>query len=156
MVSKEYSEAAVEVLDMLKYVNSENVKKIPTKVIKFLEDNKSKDYICNLDHTKTVEEMELKPKTEAILGFIYLRYWADEEGKKKFEQKIKENEELFLRELKKEFNDNDIFNNKQNIEQNLQTENVESLPEENKLLQEYKEASFVSKLLNKIKEIFRR
>jgi len=126
MVSKEYSEAAVEVLDILKHVDSENVKKIPAKFIEFLEDNKSKDYECKLDHSKTIKEMELKPKTEAILGFIYLKYWADEDGKKKFEQRMKENEQFFESELRQDFNkdifhQNNVEEQKEIIEENLPT-----------------------------------
>jgi len=146
MVSKEYSEAAVEVLDILKHVDAENVKKIPTKFIEFLEDNKSKDYECKLDHSKTIKEMELKPKTEAILGFIYLKYWADEEGKKKFEQRMKENEKFFENELKQDFN-NSMFQQNNVEEQNdIDTENLPS---------EFKKVSFISKLIAKIKIVFK-
>ena len=58
MVSVAYSEAAVEVLDILKHTRKEDVNKIPKKFIEFLENNKSKTYIANLDHTKTIKEME--------------------------------------------------------------------------------------------------
>jgi len=148
MVSKEYSEAAVEVLDILVHVDSENVKKIPTKFIEFLEGNKSKDYECNLDHSKKIKEMELKPKTEAILGFIYLKYWADEEGKKKFEKRMKENEEFFENELKQDF-DKAVFNQDNIIETPKEIDN-------NNLPTESKNVNFITKLVEKIKNIFRR
>jgi len=147
MVSKEYSEAAVEVLDILKHVDAENIKKIPVKFIEFLEANKSKEYVCNLDHSKKIKEMQLKPKTEAILGFIYLKYWANEEGRKKFEQRMKENEKFFENELKQDF-DKAIF--KQN-----NSEEKEHMVKEN-LPTECKKAGFMSKLVEKIKKIFRR
>lgn len=146
MVNKEYSEAAVEVLDILRHVDSENVKKIPTKFIEFLEENKSKEYKCNLDHSKKIKEMELKPKTEAILGFIYLKYWADEEGKKKFEQRMEENEKFFENELKQDF-DNNMF------QQNIVEEQRET---DNNLLAECKKESFISKVVNKIRKYLRR
>lgn len=147
MVSKEYSEAAVEVLDILKHVDSENVKKIPIKFIEFLEENKSKEYVCDLDHSKKIKELQLKPKTEAILGFIYLRYWADEEGKKRFEQRMKENEKFFESELKQDF-DKDVFKQSSVGEQKEFIE--ENLPVE------CKKVSFIYKLIEKIKGIFRR
>ena len=146
MVSKEYSEAAVEVLDILKHVDSENIKKIPTKFIEFLEENKSKEYECNLDHSKKIKEMELKPKTEAILGFIYLKYWADEDGKKRFEQRMNENEQFFENELKQDFN-NAMFQQNNILEQK---------DIDNNLPTECKKVSFISKLIEKIKYIFRR
>ena len=66
MVSVKYSEAAVEVLDILKYTREEDVKKIPERFMEFLESNKSKTYTPNLDHTKEIKDMELKPETEKI------------------------------------------------------------------------------------------
>ena len=94
MISVAYSEAAVEVLDILKHTKEEDVNKIPKKFIEFLESNKSKTYISKLDHTKTIKEMDLKPKTHALLGLIYLKYWANEEEKvnlKKEQKKMKLN-----------------------------------------------------------------
>ena len=67
MVSLAYSEAAVEVLDILNHTRKEDVSRIPKKFMEFLENNKSKTYISNLDHSKSIKEMNLKPKTEALL-----------------------------------------------------------------------------------------
>lgn len=54
MVSVAYSEAAVEVLDILKHTREEDVNKIPKKFIEFLENNKSKTYIADLDRKSVV------------------------------------------------------------------------------------------------------
>lgn len=149
MINKDYSEAAVEVLDILNHTDKKMVEKIPSKFINFLEENCSKEYVSNLDHTKKIKDMELKPKTEAILGLIYLKYWADEEGKRKFEQKIRENEEFLASELKNEFN-------KEMFQSKTELVNEEDKNEDNTLPREYKKVSFISKVINKIKRIFRR
>ena len=146
MISKEYSEAAVEVLDILNHTDEKMVQKIPSKFIDFLKENSSKEYVSNLDHSKKIKDMELKPKTEAILGLIYLKYWADEEGKKKFEQKIKENEEFLANELNNDFN-KEIFENK-DVETTSEAEKT-NLPKE------YEHVGIVSKIINIIKRIFK-
>ena len=143
MVSVKYSEAAAEVLDILKYTREEDVKKIPKKFMKFLEDNKSKTYISNLDHTKEIKDMGLKPETEAMLGLIYLKYWADEQEKLKFEEKIKKNENIYQEELNKNYNYEKLFKQKEEIIQN-------------ELPIEIKQKSFLQKIIDKIKNIFRR
>ena len=75
MVSKEYSIAVAEVLDILKYTDEELVKKIPEKLMKFWENDKSKTYIPKLDHNKKLTEMQLTPKTKSLLAMIYLKYF---------------------------------------------------------------------------------
>jgi len=147
MINKEYAEAAVEVLDILNHTDKEMVAKIPSKFIEFLKENSSKEYVSNLNHSKTIKEMELKPKTEAILGLIYLKYWADEDGKKRFEQKIKENEVFLANELKKDF-ENNMFqdNHETQINNNL---------EKNNMLVECQREGFVSRIIKIIKKVFK-
>lgn len=143
MVSVKYSEAAVEVLDILKYTREEDVKKIPKKFMEFLEANKSKTYLPNLDHTKEIKDMELKPETEAILGIIYMKYWAEEQEKIKFEEKIKKNEKIYQEELNKKYNSENLFKQKDQI-----------IP--NELPIEIKQKSLFQRIINKIRNIFRR
>lgn len=147
MVSVEYSQAAVEVLDILKHTNEEDVEKIPKKFIKFLEENSSKTYNPNLDHTKSIKEMGLKQKTHDILGVIYLKYWANEEEKEKFKAKIKENEKMYQEELREKYNTDNLFN--QRIKEDFK-------PIEEMQLQIVQKETFIKKIINKIKNMFRR
>lgn len=150
MISVAYSEAAVEVLDILEHTKKEDVNKIPKKFIEFLENNKSKTYISNLDHTKTIKEMNLKPKTQALLGLIYLKYWANEEEKIEFRKKAQANEFNYQKELNEKYNPNNLFKNKNavNIEKN---ETIQQTS-----LVEIKKETIMQKIISKIKEIFRR
>lgn len=143
MVSIKYGEAAVEVLDILNHTREEDVKKIPKKFMEFLQNNKSKTYISNLDHTKDIKEMELKPETEAILGLIYMKYWANEEEKAQFQERIKKNEIAYQEDLKAKYNTDNLFKQKD-------FENKEELPTV------IKQKSFLQKIIDKIKNIFRR
>ena len=52
MVSVEYSEAIVEVLEILEYSDDNIIEKIPKSLIEFWQRNKSQTYTPNLDHNK--------------------------------------------------------------------------------------------------------
>ncbi len=148
MVSVAYSEAAVEVLEILKHTREEDVKKIPRKFIEFLEKNKSKTYIANLDYTKTISEMKLKSKTQALLGLIYLKYWADEEERVAFEKRVKENEIKYQEKLRQKYNIDNLFNNKKTA---VYPENIK----EETQLQVLQKETLLQRIINKIKSIFR-
>ena len=122
MVSVAYSEAAVEVLDILKHTRKEDVNKIPKKFIEFLENNKSKTYIANLDHTKTILE---------------------------FRKKARENEVNYQKELNEKYNPDNLFKNKEKII-------VSDDNKTNMTLQKVKKETFIQRIIQKIKEIFRR
>ena len=143
MVSMKYSEAAVEVLDILKCTREEDVKKIPKKFIEFLENNKSETYISKLEHTKDIKEMKLKPETEAILGLIYMKYWADEEEKAKFQEKIRKNEITYQEELNSKYDVEKLFKQKH-------------LGDKTEIPIVIKQKTFLQKIIDKIKNIFRR
>ena len=95
MLSKELSEAATEVIEILKYTNEKEVSKIPKQFMSFLRENCSKTYKITEDYSRPFSEINLKPKTEALLGIIYLKYWADEDGKIEFQKKLIKNEEKY-------------------------------------------------------------
>ena len=102
MISKGCSEAAVEVLDILDNTIPEDVSKIPIAFIEFLKSIASKDYVPNLDHSKPMNEMDIKEETKGILGTIYRKWWSIKEeqlpqydvddifAKRKQERNIKE------------------------------------------------------------------
>ena len=149
MVSAEYSEAASEVLAILDNTEVQDVNKIPKKFIKFLKDNCSKIYKPEFDKTKSISELELKPKTHALLGLIYLKYWADGEGKEKFNKKIKANEEKYQKELREKYNTDNLFKTKETV---IKQENVQ----EEVQLPAIQNKTFIQKIIEKIKGIFRR
>jgi hypothetical protein len=148
MVSTAYSEAATEVLAILDNTEIEAVNKIPKKFIEFLTQNCSKTYEPNFDNSKSIKELNLKSKTQALLGLIYLKYWADEEGKEKFNKKIKANEEKYQREIIEKYNTDNLFKKKEKVVVQENTEEVGLPAVQNK--------SFVQKIVEKIKGIFRR
>ena len=148
MVKTAYSEAATEVLEILDNTEEEAVNKIPKKFIKFLKDNSSKTYKPNFDKTKTIKELNLKPKTQALLGLIYLKCWANEEQKLEFTKRVKEKEKNYQKEISQKYNTDNLFKSKSMTKQ-------EDIIQQTSLI-EIKKETFIQKIINKIKGIFRR
>lgn len=152
MVSNSYKEAVTEVLEILEHTDKEEVAKIPQDFIDFLKSNKSETYVPNLDISKPIKELKLKPKTEDLLGMIYLKWWANEEEKEEFRKRAKENEKRYKEEILTKVDSDNLF--KENKGQNKQ-EIKEDAPQETILPQVSKE-TFLQKIINKIRNIFRR
>lgn len=115
MFELEYGEAAVEVLEILDNTNKSDVDKIPSSFIKFLVEIASEDYEVNLDHSKKINEMNLKEKTKEILGVIYINWWCDKKDKENYIKQIRELEIKRQEEIKEKYNPNKIFENKNKV-----------------------------------------
>ena len=109
MVSIEYSEAIVEVLEILKYSDDIIIEKIPKSLIEFWQKNRSQTYNPNLDHNKSINEMKLKNKTKSIITMIYLNYLCDDEEKSNINLILKDNEKKYQQELRKKYNPDNVF-----------------------------------------------
>lgn len=140
-----YALACKEVTEILKYISAEYLEKIPQEVLDTLNQKMDKNYEFQYDINKEYEEQNLLVETKAILANIYIDYWATEEQK----EKIKEihNEDRRKVELLKyeKYNPNDLFKNK-NSRQNIEFTQ----------LVEVREPSLIQKIMNKIKNLFRK
>ena len=148
MANIEYSEAIVEVLEILEYSDDNILEKIPKKLIKFWERNKSKTYKPNLDHDKSISEMNLKDKTKSILSMIYLNYLCNDAEVKEISSIINHNEEIYQTELVKNYN-SQYLEKEQNIA-NIINKNTKST---SITIIENKESIF-KKIINIIKRFF--
>ncbi len=148
MVNIEYSEAIVEVLEILQYSDDNIIEKIPQKLIEFWQKNKSTTYRPNLDHSKSINEMDLKKKTKSIISMIYLNYLCDDEEKNNIKLILKDNEEKYQQKLKEKYNPDNIFkkyNQKQEVAENVVATNMAMV--------EYREPIF-KRIINTIKKFF--
>lgn len=142
----ELSEGISETLDILNHMEKIYVDKLPTKFIAFLENNKSKSYICCLDHSKKLSEMNLKESTKDILAAIYMHYWADSKQKIYYNNFLIENENKYQEELRKKYNLDNLFECKK------QAVNTNYSLSKNLAIIEYKETIF-TKAKNWLKRI---
>lgn len=122
MNKKEYSEAATEVIEILQYMDNEIIEKIPLEIIKKLNENKSKDYVPNIDYTDENEIKNIKPETKAILAVIYRDYLCNEDEKIEFNKILEKNDSQENEKYKIQFH-----NNKESSEVALNIVKEESL-----------------------------
>lgn len=146
----EYSEAAVEVLDILNHTNREDVARIPQSFIKFLTDNSSKSYKVKFNHEQPINGFNLRKQTRELLGFIYITWWCNKEEHEKYKNIIHENN-IKKEKIKETYNVNDIFKNKKENQEHriIQSENVME-----KNIVEYKKEKIFKKFINKILSFF--
>lgn len=149
MLSLSYQESMSEVLDILNHTKKEDVDKIPKKFISFLKNNCSKDYIPKLDHTKKLEDMNLKPETRGIMGLIYRHYWCSPQERAECEKIIQKKEKIYQEELQQKYNSDNIFQNKPSQQAKKDENKADKI-----LPQIYEESNILKKIINTIKSIF--
>lgn len=145
-VTKEYSIACVQVLEVLKGLNKDEFDRIPKERIKLYENNKDKNYKFELNKSVDLRE-QLSDTAQAIISNLFVRFIATYEDKRK----IYETE-------KKEYIDNEI-KKRQDLKLNLLFKEKEKIP---KVETEVKSEALViqkkgifEKIFNKIKSLFK-
>jgi len=151
---KEYSEAAVEVLDILDNTDRQAVNKIPKDFIKFLIDIASYDYVVNFDHSKPINELNLKERTKELLGVIYINWWCDESQRGQYKKEIEEKEKREQEKLREKYNPDNIFKNKKSVQ--ISNEMQEEINSKNETLAivNNKENIF-KRIINKVISFFK-
>ena len=147
IVSREYSIAATEILDVLEHLPKRIVGKIPTKFMEFLKSVSDSDYEVKIDYSKGLDKIELQDKSKALLAMIYRNYLCTEQERKEFDEILLENERKYQEELRRKYNPDNIFKKEE--------EKIEVL-EGNTQLIEYKESKWYHKILDKIKKFFKK
>lgn len=141
--------AYAEVDEILNLLEDEYANKIPEKVRNFFKEEKMQDYQPEINVEIPLTEQNLKRETMVILAILNLNYWCEsEEEKEKFRKELAKNEKE-QKELEEKYNPDNLFNKKQN------KANEEPMQESTELIV-YKETNFVIKLLNKIKQLFKK
>lgn len=141
-----YQKAYKEILEILKYVPEESVKKIPQEMRDMFEKEQLKTYDFQIDTSKTFEEQELLEETKAILANIFRDYWATPYQKERIEIKEKYDRQQSEEQKRKIYNPNDLFKNKNN--RNPDFEKLSNLPIE------VKKESFFKMIINFFKKKF--
>ncbi len=148
MVDIKNANAMAEVIYYLKGIRQEDINKIPKKLLQYLNDNASKEYICDFDYNKPLKELNLLDEARGIIGMICYNYWCiNEIQKKQYIDKLNTNELQYEEILRKKYNLDNLFKNKDEkiIEDNVLTTEII----------EYKE-NILKKIIIKIKRFFHR
>jgi len=110
MINVQNANAIAEVIYYLKGIRQEDIDKIPETLLEYLNNNASKEYECNFDFNKPLNELELLEETRGIIGMICYNYWCEtEEQKANYIKKINQNEKKYQEELRKKYNPDNIF-----------------------------------------------
>ena len=146
-----YFNACTEVYAILNDLEEEDYNKIPPEVITAIKNNRNLDYIFELDYDIDLKDNILLKETRAILFNLYRDYLATSEQKQKIIRM--QNEERQKIELKKQqkYDSNIIFN-----KESKQVENINNDISEITALTEVKKESFIVRLINKIKRLFKK
>lgn len=175
----EFREALTEVSEVLKYTDEDVVNQIPKSFIRFIEENKDKDYAFNIDENKTLENQNLKQSTREIIALIYRSYIATPEEKEEFKIKDREEQRRIEEEKAKKYDPNNIFKNDNNLSEsnsnvNSKENNTINSPKDSDSIFDHdkdeinkeqgnnlntslvvQDESFIGKIIYKIKNIIR-
>lgn len=149
-------EAYVEVLEVLKHMDSKYVEKVPIKLREFLKKNASKEYKFYLDKSIPFEEQKLNDITINILAMLNYHYWCeDEEHKKYLLKRYNENERKYQEALQEKYSRDKLFNrerkNTGNMLKNDNNAYLENYEDKKWYVMAYENVSeFVAKFIKKI------
>lgn len=125
-----YSNAYTEVYTILEYLDDEEKKKIPQKLLDAIEQSRNPEYIFDLEDDIELRKQELLPETRAILFNLFRDYLAEPWQKEKIIEMQRE-ERQKNEELKKKKFDVEIFSKENNIQDETSKEEFTELIEYN-------------------------
>lgn len=122
MVNVKYANAMREVLEYLKGINDEDVAKISAKFMDFLNENASKEFVCEFDYNKPLAELKISQEAKAIIGVIYYNFWCEtEQQRRDFLALLDDNEKVYQEELHEKYNAESIFDVPPKIDSDKET-----------------------------------
>lgn len=140
--------AYAEVFEILSYMNKKTVMKIPYDVLKFIKENRNKEYISKIDPNNIFNPDNISKEAKEILAVIDIEFLESEENKKEKLKIYKQNERKYQKETSSNYSITDIWNNK-----NKDNQKEIIL---NQSIQEYKGIRWYQKIIIKILDIFRK
>ena len=144
----DYNKRLTEVDEILNYLSKEEFNKIPEDIKQFIKENKDNEYIWNYDESKSLKEQNLSRDTIAILSYLNMEYLLNDEQKQLMEIIHELNEK---EKLKEEYSSDNQYNYDDLFKNNKKEQNKE----ENKEIVVVKKQSLFTRIINKLKEIFK-
>lgn len=145
----EYTKCLVQLDEVLNYLSTENLKKIPEEIRNGIKEQKDKEYIWKYDESKSLKEQELARRTVAMLSYLNMEYLLNNEQREYLNKIHRINEQKLEKERQKIYNQYGLFNNKKS------TTKQEDISNESVAMVEYKE-SILKKILKKIKNMLKK
>ena len=156
MVKEEYTNAYVEVLEVLKQLNKEDFSKIPKEYIMYLEENSNKYFSFRYDLSKPLKDQNISENAKLILFFLFEKFGANEKQKKKINDFkaniIAQNE----KEKAEKYNYDDLFKKRNHQNRGIQENEQNKIENVNNKLVIQNNTNIFLKIINYIKNIFKR
>lgn len=149
-MDRNYQEAFVEVEEILKIMPVELSKKIPMKFRKIIIENQAPDYKVIIQ--EPLEQQKLKKETLVILGLIYRDFLCDEQERNELKLQDAQELEKIEKELQQKYDIQNVFDaRKENRKKQEVSEDDYSTS-----LTLYEKPTFLKRLFNIIKGIFKK
>jgi len=146
-IARETRQAYTELDNFMELLDESKKKKVPQKLRAYFKQEKDTNYRKEIDIHVPIKEQNLKEETLALIALLNLQYWCENEEEKIALQKIyAQNEEKYQEDLREKYNPDNLFQNRRKIQENL----------EEKQLVEVKEKSWIQKILQRIRQFFKK
>lgn len=123
-ISKKQAFAYSELLEILSYMEKENVDKIPHKLMEIFKTYSSDEYVNHLDANISIKNQKISEETSSLLAMLMLNYWCESEEQKKFLiETYQKNEDEYQKNLREKYNPDNIFNQETQIQNNFNSNN---------------------------------
>jgi len=151
LISKNYSKAYTEVLEMIKHLPENEYNKIPKEKIEFWERNKDNKYKFVINTQIELEKQNISIEANSIIVTIFRDYFATNLQKEKLKIILEQNENKYQEQLREKYNPDNLFENRKKECMNPYVEKNTSL------FVVKREENFFKKLINYVKKlIFKR
>lgn len=107
--SENIPNAYKEVYTILKYVSKDDVNLIPKNFIKMLKSKMNVNYKFEYNENLDLENQIILRETRAILGYIFLNFWANDIQKNAITKKLNEDKLVKAVEMRLRYQNQDIF-----------------------------------------------
>ena len=155
MIDNKTREIFSEIDAFLKIVGDTYKNKIPNKLIKLIQEQKSTEYNPQYNPEIPIEEQNLKKETLAMIALLDLNYWCEtDQEKDELKTILAENENLEKKELMEKYNPNNIFKNSSFSEQAYSKEFIADNETKNNLPVDVSLSPWYSNIIRKIREFF--
>ena len=148
MTTNSYAKAYTEVYEILKYLDADEISKIPQEKIDFYNENRDKEYKFKINTEISWEEQNFSRKTYEIIISLFRDYIATDNQKVAIDNILKYNQEIKEKEKADIYNPDKIFKTKTK-------ESINVIADENLLMETKKENLFI-KIINYIKNWFKK
>ena len=143
-VTKEYSIAYVQVLEVLKGLSKKEYNRIPKERIYLYEKNKDKEYQFNIDNTRNLNE-QLSDEAKNIISNLFVRFIATPKDRKEIYEKEKSKFVQVQMEERKNLKINKLFENKE----------VKTKRPENQAIIVVKRKGIFGRIIDSLKDFFK-